>query len=271
MDGRRLPGVTPAGLTLLRRLVLPIAALAVALLAHAQARPPSSREREAASLAPVPSEVRQACAGCHALPPPDILPREAWEPTIYLMKGFALQGVGAPTQGPPPLVDFDLKQVVGYYQSLAPLSLPSPEPWPAAGRDPDRFVRHAFRGEGASGPLLVANVAFLDLDGKGRPLVVAADMGDGLVRGADPARPDGRLQVLGRVPHPSHVAMADLDADGRTNLLVANLKVITPSDDAKGSVVWLRRQAGGGFHAFTPAGRLLGGRREAADLTRTET
>ncbi len=99
--------MTPA-----RRLLLPIAASAVALFAHAQARPPASRELEAASLAPVPSEVRQACAGCHAFPPPDILPRDAWESTVYLMKGFALQGIGAPTQGPPPLVDFDLKRVV---------------------------------------------------------------------------------------------------------------------------------------------------------------
>ena len=108
---------------------------------------------------------------------------------IYMMKGFALQGVGAPTQGPPPLVDFDLKRVVDYYQSAAPPSLPSPEPWPAPGGDPDRFARRAFRAEAAEGPPLVANVAFLDLDGKGRPLVVAADMGAGLVLGVDPARP----------------------------------------------------------------------------------
>jgi hypothetical protein len=117
-------------------------------------------------------------------------------------------------------------------------------------------VRRAFRGEGAPGPPLVANVAFLDLDGKGSPLVVAAEMGDGLVLGADPARPDGRLQVLGRVPHPAHVATADLDADGRRDLLVADLGVMAPSDDAKGSVVWLRGRPDGGFSAFTLAGGL---------------
>jgi len=102
----------------------------------------------------------------------------------------------------------------------------------------------------------VANVAFLDLDGRGRPLVVAAEMGKGLVLGADPARSDGRLAVLGRLPHPCHVATTDLDADGRTDLLVADLGVITPSDDAKGSVAWLRRQPDGAFRAVTLAGGL---------------
>jgi hypothetical protein len=173
-----------------------------------------------------------------------------------MMKGFALQGVGAPTEGPPPIIDFDLKRIVGYYQSLAPPSLPSPEPWPAPGRDPDRFARRAFRAEAAEGPPLVANVAFLDLDGKGRPLVVATDMAAGLVLSAEPARSDGRLDVLGRVPHPSHAATADLDADGRTDLVVADLGVVTPGDDAKGSVVWLRRQPDGAFRAFTLADRL---------------
>jgi hypothetical protein len=86
--------------------------------------------------------------------------------------------------------------------------------------------------------------------------VVAADMGAGLVLGAEPARSDGRLDVLGRVPHPSHVATADLDGDGRADLIVADLGIVGPGDDAKGSVVWLRRQPDGAFRAFTLADRL---------------
>ena len=241
----------------LRTLALPIAALAVSVLAHAPAHPRANGESETPSSAsPVPSEVRQACAGCHALPPPDSLPRAAWEPTIYMMKGFALQGVGAPTEGPPPVVDFDPKRIVDYYRSLAPPSLPPPEPWPAPGRDPERFARRAFRPEAIAGPPLVANVAFLDLGGEGRPLVVATEMGAGLVLGTEPARSDGRLDVLGRVPHPSHVTMADLDADGRGDLVVADLGVVAPGDEAKGSVVWLRRQPDGAFRAFMLAGHL---------------
>ena len=159
-----------------------------------------------------------------------------------MMKGFALQGVGAPPEGRSPIVDFDLKRVVDYYESQAPASLPSPEPWPAPGGDPSRFARRAFRA-GAEGPPLVANVAFLDLDGKGRPLVVAAEMAAGLVLGAEPGRSDGRLDVLGRVPHPCHAEAVDLDLDGRIDLVVADLGVVKPEDDQKGSVVWLQAPA----------------------------
>jgi hypothetical protein len=230
-----------------------IATVAFGVLAHAQARP---RARESPSSASrVPSEVLTACAQCHALPPPDSLPRKAWEPMVYMMKGLALQGVGAPLGGPPPIVDFDLKRVVGYYESLAPESLPSPEPWPAPGRDPSRFRRRGFRA-GAEGPPLVANVAFLDLDGKALPLAVAAEMAKGLVLGAEPSRSDGRVDVLGRVPHPCHVTAVDLDVDGRVDLVVADLGVVAPGDDLKGSVVWLRRQPDGSFQAVTLADRL---------------
>ena len=171
------------------------------------------------------------------------------------MKGFALQGVGAPTGGPFVDFDFDMKPVLDYYESQAPASLPSPEPWPAAGSDPDRFARRVFRSA-AEGPPLVANVAFLDLDGKGRPRVVASEMAAGLVLGAEPGRTDGRLDVLGRVPHPCHAEAVDLDADGRTDIVVADLGVTVASDDDKGSVVWLRRLPDGSFRAFTLADRL---------------
>ena len=77
-----------------------VAVLSLGLLAYAQARP---RERETptpASQVPIP--VQAACTQCHALPPPDSLPRKAWEPMVYMMKGLALQGVGAPAGGPHP-------------------------------------------------------------------------------------------------------------------------------------------------------------------------
>jgi hypothetical protein len=230
-----------------------LAVLASGLLAHAQARPGERETPTSESQVPVP--VRSACTQCHALPPPDSLPRKAWEPMVYMMKGLALQGVGAPPGGSAPIVDFDLQGVVGYYQSLAPVSLPSPEAWPALGGDASRFGRRGFHAGAGASPL-VANVAFLDLDGRGRPIVVAAEMASGLVLSAEPGRSDGRLDALGRVPHPCHVAAVDLDVDGRADIVVADLGVLAPGDDQKGSVVWLRRQPDGSFRAVTLADRL---------------
>jgi hypothetical protein len=233
-----------------------MAAIAALLLARAQAAPRDARQQEhPPSAAPLPSEVWTACTRCHALPPPDSLPRDAWKRTVYMMKGFALEGVGAPIGGPIVDLDFDLKPVLDYYESQAAASLPSPEPWPAPGEDPARFARHAFR-KVAEGAPVVANVAFLDLDGKGSPLVVASEMTAGLVMGAEPARTGGRLDVLAHVPHPCHAEAVDLDKDGRTDILVADLGVAIASDDQKGSVVWLRRQPDGTFRPFVLADRL---------------
>jgi hypothetical protein len=228
------------------------AALAASFVSHAWTSSSGDADSENAAAPPVPAEVRAACSQCHALPPPDSLPRDAWQKMVYSMTGLALEGVGAPTTGPL-LVDFDHKRVLAYYESAAPVSLPAPEPWPP--ESPSFFARRALRAP-VSGRPLVANVALLDLDGRRASTIVAADMRAGMVMAASPEPSDARLEALARVPHPCHVAAADLDADGRVDLLVADLGMEGPSDDLKGSVVWLRHEAAGGFRAFTLADHL---------------
>ncbi len=193
------------------------------------------------------------CSQCHAFPEPGILPRDAWKRTVALMKGFALEGVGAPVPGPP-VEDFDFAPFVEYYESRAPAALPPPEPWPPTGEDAARFVRRPIRATPASDPL-VANVAVADLESDGRPRVVASEMAAGLVLVADPRSAESRLASVGAVSHPCHAEAVDLDRDGRTDLLVADLGTTAASDDQKGSVVWLRREAGG-YRAVTLASRL---------------
>jgi hypothetical protein len=143
---------------------------------------------------------------------------------------------------------------VRYYESRAPAALPPPEPWPPPGEDAARFARHAIRGPGAEA--LVANVAFADLDGEGRPRIVASEMAGGLVLLADPRSAAPRLATAAPVPHPCHAEAVDLDRDGRIDLLVADLGTTAASDDQTGSVVWLRREAEGGYRAVTLASRL---------------
>jgi len=154
-----------------------------------------------------------------------------------------MANVGAPqgTTATPP-GDLDVDAIERFYKSRAPVSLPTPEPWPPAGEHSPRFARHVLKLPGGDSKPFVSNVRFLDLDGKGELQVVATDMAHGLVMRGSPAAPERGLSVIGRVAAPCHTALVDLDRDGRLDLLVADLGDVPPGDHAKGSVVWLQRQ-----------------------------
>jgi VCBS repeat protein len=251
---------------MIRRSALAITFLGVVTLAGAGFRP---RAQETRAPAPPPAGkpgampadealARKVCSQCHEFPPPDVLPRKSWGTIGYEMAGLVIGGIGAPKGGPPPTVDFDVDRVIHYYESHAPLVLPSPEPWPAIESGPGRvrFARHPFRL--AQGPAIpsIANVAFWPLEPNGPLRIVAADMGAGLVLEADPNRPEAGLFRLPRVPFPCHTQAVDLDRDGRIDLLVADLGDFAPGDHLKGSVVWLRRLADGSYRSYTLASGL---------------
>jgi hypothetical protein len=189
--------------------------------------------------------VRQACATCHEVPPADILPRKAWKAVVLDMTALVVEGVGVPRGQPRPTADFDVDQVAYYFESRAPLALPSPEPWPAPGNDPDRFVRRPLTLAGPHPPPSVANVRFLPLGPKGEVVVVAADMLSGQILASGPRAASPALTLLGRVPVPCHVEAVDLDRDGLMDLLVSDLGQARPGDQTHGSVVWLRARAAG--------------------------
>lgn len=229
------------------RLLLALAGLAALLCAAGapQAAPPPAEAKQEAV-------VRQACSGCHALAPPSILPRKAWKSVVLDMAALIVEGVGAPRDTPRPSADFDVDQVAYYFESRAPLALPSPPPWPAAGKGPDRFVRRPLTFAGAQGPPSVANVRFLPLGPKGAPVVVAADMLSGQILRSGPLGATPALTLLGRVPVPCHVEAVDLDKDGLLDLLVADLGEAKPGDQLHGGVTWLRRTPDSPDYQATP-------------------
>jgi hypothetical protein len=153
------------------------------------------------------------------------------------------------------VLDFDPDLIGRFYETSAPDSLAPPAPWPD---DPNaaRYARHPLSLPGATASPTVANVRFFDLDGRGRVQVVAADMGAGVVVTADPADPQARLRVIGRVPHPCHVEAVDLDRDGKVDLVVSDLGAFPPGDYLKGTVVWMRRLADGTYRNYTLASGL---------------
>jgi len=234
---------------------LVVAAAVAAAIAAAMpvAQPPT------ASPSPTPEEaaVRQACTGCHALAPPDILPREDWTAKIYEMVGLMIAGIGAPASARASIpTDFDVDAVERYYRTRAPVTLPAPVPWPPAGEGSPRFARHSLKLPGADSRPAIANVRYLDLDGSGQLQIVAVDMTHGLVMRGSATAPDRGLSIVERVTAPCHTAVVDLDRDGRRDLLIADLGAVAPSDHLRGSVVWLQGLASGGYRKHTLASGL---------------
>ncbi len=211
------------------------------------APPPAAPASEAAREA----MVRRTCATCHALPPADILPKSAWKGVVRDMTSLILEGGDPPAPSPAP--DFDAEQITDYYERNAPRELPSPSPWPAPGADPDRFARHVLDYPDADRPAAVANVRLLGLAAGKPPEIVAADMISGLILAGGGQGAPSVLRVLGRLAHPCHVSAVDLDKDGITDLLVADLGNAVPGDSTLGSVVWMRGRADGTYQAVTLA------------------
>jgi len=199
--------------------------------------------------APPPSPeamVQRTCAICHALPPPDILPKSAWKGVVRDMTALAVEGTGLPAASAGAALDFDAEQIADYYERRAPRELPSPAPWPAA--DAARFVRHRLDFAAARGPAAVANVRLLTLAAKAPPSIVAVDMLSGLVLAGEGT--GTALREIGHLTNPCHVSAVDLDRDGRTDLLVADLGNAVPGDTKQGSVTWMRSRPDGTYQTI---------------------
>ena len=114
--------------------LLAAGAVAAAVGAATPAAPPPAASPSPTQVSAEEQVVRQACTPCHALPPPDILPRDQWTAKIYEMAGLMMSGIGAPPGGKATIpADFDVDAVERYYKSRAPVALPTPVPWPPVG------------------------------------------------------------------------------------------------------------------------------------------
>jgi hypothetical protein len=231
--------------------------VATAVAAAALATIAAERPRASAPAAGGRELARQDCATCHPVPAPDVLPRALWRAEIekmaMLAEGKPMPGWGEPR--PPVTLSAEYQRILAYYEAEAPVALASPQPWPAPPATGARFVRRGISFPDAlTAEPAVSNVRLLDLDGDGRPELLATDMRQGVVLVASGHPAAATAAAVAAIPNPAHVSVADLDADGRRDLLVADLGQFLPSDAVKGAAVWLRAQAGGGFAPFREDG-----------------
>jgi len=82
---------------------------------------------------------------------------------------------------------------------------------------------------------------------------VAVDMLAGLILAGGGKGGASGLREVGHLASPCHVSAVDLDRDGRTDLLVADLGNPVPGDTKQGSVTWMRSRTDGTYQSIALA------------------
>src|SRR5262245_1985073 len=123
------------------------------------------------------TQARAVCGTCHALPPPDVLPKAAW-PAEFVRMMYIRENRLPPVGRGVPQVDLppDMQAVLPYFTSRAPERLAAPETWPAPSESPISFTRRSLTMPDMPGTPAVANIRLLDLDGDKKLDVLGADM-----------------------------------------------------------------------------------------------
>lgn len=199
-----------------------------------------------------PQALYTNCIRCHAIPPPDVLPKHVWPKQIEHMRLMIDQyGLGFP------LSQADAQIVANYYYTNAPVELPRlVVPFTPS---PVRFQLALF-GEavdtGAPTPPMIGNVNITDLDGNGLPDVIICDIGKNAVTWATRGPDRWYERKLGDVLVPGKTEVADLNGDGHLDVAVAGVGHLLPSDEPAGHVTLLLGDGQGQFQARTIASNL---------------
>ncbi len=179
---------------------------------------------------------RSACAICHVVPEPDVLPRAAWARVIPDM-AEEMEALGVP------LSKSQAADLLKFYQAFSPVELPLL---------PDDFLPPKLGFEkGAAGDLPstdrphVANVNITDLDQDGRPDILVCDELRGTVswivldsKGSPTGLP-GEERDLAMVLAPVHSEVFDFNGNGHLDIAVASMGFMHPNDLPIGKAVLL--------------------------------
>ncbi|MEX2175231.1 MAG: VCBS repeat-containing protein, partial [Pirellulaceae bacterium] len=180
------------------------------------------------------------CGDCHAMPRAESFPRDRWH--FEVKKGYEFYAKsGRSDLDPPPM-----HLALAYYRARAPQALVYPPAQHAAGESPVKFVTENLFLDSAAGVLPeIAHLQWTRLAPDEAPVLVACDMRYGHVVAID-LRPENRAgpRLLAQLRNPCHVEACDLDGNGTTDLVVADLGSFLPAEHDRGRVVWLDRPVG---------------------------
>ena len=171
------------------------------------------------------------------MPRAENFPRDTWHDRVRVGYEYYARS-GRTDLEPPPI-----HQAVSYFESRAPEMPRYPQP-----ADADNPLRAAFVVEefAVNGDLdlqpAISNLRWTRLR-EGPHTLIVCDMRNGRVVSLDPLRPGASPKLVGRSRNPCHVEPCDLDADGKLELLVADLGSLSASDHDRGQVVLYRQSA----------------------------
>jgi len=189
--------------------------------------------------------VRSACSSCHVFPEPDILPAEYWITAVRGMYQIAAnRGVELPLRP---------EQALAWYLHHAQEELPPAPGRTDAGPGSLEWDVHAWR-PAAARPASeqkpgVTHVEIAPLLGGSGSDIVVSDVSTNRVYALRPHAPESGAVEVGAVRNPGRLSVADLDGDGREDVIVAELGDLVPTNDPVGSVVWFRATPSGVFEA----------------------
>ena len=189
------------------------------------------------------SQVEAFCGACHAVPNPQSFPRSAWHEEVNKGFNFYYES-GRSDLRPPAMVD-----VVEWFSSRAPkeLQLPTHSELAEQPKVPFRLVRLLSADNLGQSHAAVASLAWRALEKSDRPELIFCDMRTGGVGALLPAEGKSSFRRLADLQNPCHAEVCDLDRDGISDLIVADLGSFLPQDHSKGRVVWLRGKTAGPY------------------------
>lgn len=186
----------------------------------------------------VTSQITRFCGDCHALPNPQSFVREVWYDEIE--KGFEFYARSGRSDLQPPA----LQSVLQFYRSHAPEQIVFPEPLAVNTLWRSRFEQEKldWKDESYVSPA-ISSIHWIQFMPEGEFRLIVTDMRDGSISLVKPVPEQTTRKIIGRVGNPARVTSCDLNQDGSTDLVVADLGSFSPYDHAFGKVIWLKRDS----------------------------
>jgi FG-GAP-like repeat/Dihaem cytochrome c len=183
--------------------------------------------------------VNQYCGSCHAVPPPEALPKRSWPALVRTMVE-----INQARTGRAGLSEQQMKDITAFYYGS------SPEELPKLPYDESLPAERAFVARELAAPSTLPFITNLSVAGVGKPDSVSLLVADGEARELRLLTRDGkkwRESRVAAVEVPVHSQAVDIDADGDLDVLVAELGQFPPLDARVGKLLLMRQGSPGQF------------------------